>query len=87
MLYLCNVKPIHTHAKLLTKMTSSHINPFSLRQRILGLAIGESMFVLIEDYTENAARHCASELSFRFDRKYKVNRERERRGFTVTREA
>lgn len=68
-------------------MSSPYINPNSLRQRILSLTIGESLFVLIDDYTENAARNCASELSFRFSRKYKVRRDRERRGFTVTREA
>lgn len=68
-------------------MTSPYINPNSLRQRILSLTVGESMFVLIDDYTENAARHCASELSFRFARRYKVHRDRALRGFTVTREA
>jgi hypothetical protein len=68
-------------------MSSPYINPNSLRQRILSLTVGESLFVLIDDYTENAARHCASELSFRYSRKYKVSRDRERRGFTVIREA
>lgn len=68
-------------------MNGTHINPNSLRQRILALAVGEAMFVSIDDYTENAARHSASELAFQYSKKFRVRRDRENRGFTVTREA
>lgn len=68
-------------------MTLPYVNPNSLRQRILALSVGESMFVLNDDYCEGTARHCASDLAFRFNRKYRVSRNREKRGFSVTREA
>ena len=68
-------------------MIRNHVNPNSLRQRIIALAVNEGMFVSMDDYSENSARHCASELGLIFGRIYKVNRRREERGFIITREA
>ena len=70
-----------------TRTITVQTNPKSLRQRMLSLAIGESMFVSIEDNAETTVRNYASTLSFIGDRRFNVSRDRERHGLTVTREA
>ena len=70
-----------------TRTINVPINPNSLRQRMIALAVGEVMFVSMEEHAETTVRNYASTLCFTSERKYTVARDKERRGVTVTREA
>lgn len=70
-----------------TRTITVQTNPNSLRQRMLALEVGDSMFVPIEESAETTVRNYASTLKFIGGRSFKVSRDRDRHGVTVTREA
>lgn len=68
-------------------MAANYSNPNSLRQRIIALTAGETLFLSVDEYAEATARFYASQLGPLFNRRYKVRRDRSRNGFTITMEA
>lgn len=68
-------------------MNTNAVNPNSLRQRVIALEVGQSLFVSIDEHSETVARHYASQIGFRYNRTYSAKRDRERRGYVITREA
>ena len=70
-----------------TRTITVKTDPNSLRQRMLALEVGESMFVPIDVSAETTVRNYASTLKFIGGRSFKVSRDQDRHGVKVTREA
>lgn len=89
-LYICGVKHINTYKsnkKMYTRTITVQVNPNSLRQRMLALAVGETMFVPLAVCAETTVRNYASTLKFIGGRSFKVSRDHDRHGVIVKREA
>ena len=67
-------------------IVSSAVNPHSLRQRIIALAVGQSLAVSVDEHADTSVRHYASNLGFLMGRKYLTRIARESREIIVTRE-
>jgi extradiol dioxygenase family protein len=68
-------------------MKPNALNPNSLRQRIIRLRVGQSLFIAAEDYNESTARYYASQLGFKYGRTYKTHINRDKGGYQISREA
>ena len=58
----------------------------SFRQRILNMAMGESIVIPVDEIGYTTIRTYASDLGFAFMRKYTTHRNRRERTYTITRE-
>jgi hypothetical protein len=73
--------------KVKQKMIANATNPNSLRQHIIALEVGQSIFISMDEHAESTARHYASLLGFKFNRTYRTRIDRANRGYLITREA
>lgn len=64
---------------------SNNIN--SLRSRMSGMAVGETLVVPLGTYSWTTVRSYASDLGWVLERKYSVHRDRDARTYNVTRES
>lgn len=58
----------------------------SLRAKIIGMKVGESLTVPVSEYGYTTFRSYVSELGFAYQRKYSATKNREKRTYTVIRE-
>lgn len=59
----------------------------SLRQKILQMAVGDTLVVPVSENGYTTIRNYASDLGFMTERKYSTSRNREERTYTITRRA
>lgn len=73
----------HTYKQTYKIMVSNT----SLRARIIGMEIGDTIVLPITDYVYTTIRSYASDLGFVLDRKYTSSRDRQTRTYSITRTA
>lgn len=61
------------------------MNNISFRQRVIGMEVGESITISVEEVGYTTIRGYASDLGFAYNRKYSTHRNREERTHTITR--
>lgn len=63
------------------------INSTSLRSKIVGMEVGETIVVPVSEYGYTTIRSYASDLGFAHDRRYTTHRNRQDRTYTIKRES